>query len=385
MDLLVNHEQGISMLGQWIGEFQATGWYGRIVVDAESTGGMVGGSVSLFPGPGSVGTITVGRIVPFEPQISPAHVLVLVNPIHPVTGQMVPWYELERVFPSMRFGTIIQAVVDWQQQQMTITWQSNIGTQGQATLYTSDAGRPSELAPVVMDWQQFKQHVSQLDPRRYVFRGQREPWRLRSKFHRTGRCDLVRYTGEDMQVLHRHLSAHTRHLFNRQNSDENGAMLHLAQHHGFPTPLIDWSYSPFVAAYFAYHSIKNADAVNAPDEQRIRIHQFDRQQWWNDFNQIAVTAPAAPHFSLLEFLPVDNQRLIPQQALSGLTNLADVEQYIGWTESQSGNRYLTAIDLPVRSREMVMRELAMMGLTAGSLFPGLDGVCEELSERFFPS
>ncbi|KFL51681.1 hypothetical protein JM78_25050 [Burkholderia pyrrocinia] len=373
------------MLGQWIGEFQATGWYGRIVVDAESTGGMVGGSVSLFPGPGSVGTITVGRIVPFEPQISPAHVLVLVNPIHPVTGQMVPWYELERVFPSMRFGTIIQAVVDWQQQQMTITWQSNIGTQGQATLYTSDAGRPSELAPVVMDWQQFKQHVSQLDPRRYVFRGQREPWRLRSKFHRTGRCDLVRYTGEDMQVLHRHLSAHTRHLFNRQNSDENGAMLHLAQHHGFPTPLIDWSYSPFVAAYFAYHSIKNADAVNAPDEQRIRIHQFDRQQWWNDFNQIAVTAPAAPHFSLLEFLPVDNQRLIPQQALSGLTNLADVEQYIGWTESQSGNRYLTAIDLPVRSREMVMRELAMMGLTAGSLFPGLDGVCEELSERFFPS
>jgi hypothetical protein len=373
------------MLGQWIGEFTATGWYGKIVVDAERTGGTIGGSVSLFPGQGSVGTITVGRIVPFEPQVSPVQVLVLVNPMHPATGQMVPWHELERVFPNMRFGTIIQAVVDWQHMQMKLTWQSNIGTQGQATLHSSDAGRPSELTPVVMDWQQFKQHVSQLDPRRYVFRGQREPWRLRSKFHRTGRCDLVRYTGEDMQILHRHLSAHTRHLFNRQNSDENGAMLHLAQHHGFPTPLIDWSYSPFVAAYFAYHSIKNADAMNAPDEQRIRIHQFDRQQWWNDYGQIAVTAPAPPHFSLLEFLPVENQRLIPQQALSGLTNLADVEQYIGWAERQSGNRYLTAIDLPVRSREMAMRELATMGLTAGSLFPGLDGVCEELSERLFPS
>lgn len=62
------------MLGQWIGEFKATGWYGRIVVDAERTGDMVGGSVSLFPGQGSVGAITVGRIVPFEPQVSSVQV-----------------------------------------------------------------------------------------------------------------------------------------------------------------------------------------------------------------------------------------------------------------------------------------------------------------------
>jgi hypothetical protein len=380
-----NKESGLRMLGQWGGDFTATGWHGAIVIDAERIGDMVGGSVSLFPGQGSVGTVTVGRIVPFAPQDSPVQALVLVNPIHPVTGQMVPWHELERVFPNMRFGTIIQASIEWQQLQMTVTWHSNIGTQGQATLYTSNAGRPSELTPIVMDWQQFKQHVAQLDPRRYVFRGQREPWRLRSKFHRTGRCDLVRYTGEDMQVLYRHVSAHTRHLFNRNNSDENGAMLHLAQHHGFPTPLIDWSYSPFVAAYFAYHQITNADAMDAPDEQRIRIHQFDRQQWWDDYRQIAVTAPAPPHFSLLDFLPIENARLIPQQALSGLTNVADVEQYIGRAERQSGNHYLTAIDLPVKSRKMIMQDLAMMGLTAGSLFPGLDGACEELSERLFPS
>jgi hypothetical protein len=32
-----------------------------------------------------------------------------------------------------------------------------------------------------------------------------------------------------------------------------------------------------------------------------------------------------------------------------------------------------------------MRELALMGITAGSLFPGLDGACEELRERLFPS
>ncbi|WP_448165222.1 FRG domain-containing protein [Burkholderia cepacia] len=372
------------MIGQWIGDFVATNWHGRITIDVERVGSKVGGSASLFPGRGSVGAVTIGRIVPFESQDSPAQVLILGNPIHPVTQQAVPWYELERVFPNMRFGTIIQATVNWQQMRMTVDWNSNIGTRGNATLHTSDAGRPSDLVPVDMDWQQFKGHLAQLEPRRYVFRGQRQPWRLRSKFHRTGRCDLIRYTAEDMQALHRHLSAHTKHLFDRSKSDENGAMLHLAQHHGFPTPLIDWSYSPFVASYFAYHGMRNADAITAPDEQRIRILQFDRLQWWEDYNQIAVTAPAQPHFSLLEFLPVENPRLIPQQALSGLTNIDDVEQYIAWAGNQTGKCYLTAIDLPARSREMVMHDLTMMGLTAGSLFPGLDGTCEELSERFFP-
>jgi len=30
-----------------------------------------------------------------------------------------------------------------------------------------------------------------------------------------------------------------------------------------------------------------------------------------------------------------------------------------------------------------MNELAYMGITAGALFPGLDGTCEELKEKNF--
>ncbi len=39
--------------------------------------------------------------------------------------------------------------------------------------------------------------------------------------------------------------------------------------------------------------------------------------------------------------------------------------------------------LPVRDRKRVINELQYMGITAGSLFPGLDGACEELRERNF--
>jgi hypothetical protein len=83
-----------------------------------------------------------------------------------------------------------------------------------------------------------------------------------------------------------------------------------------------------------------------------------------------------------EGLSHSNERLIPQQSISSVTNIDDRETYIRSTEIES-RRYLHIIDLPVNERQHVMRELSLMGITAGALFPGLDGACEELRERFF--
>jgi hypothetical protein len=45
-------------------------------------------------------------------------------------------------------------------------------------------------------------------------------------------------------------------------------------------------------------------------------------------------------------------------------------------------QHLRVIDLPVSQRTEAMRELSMMGLTPGSFFPGLDGACSQLKDRF---
>ena len=74
--------------------------------------------------------------------------------------------------------------------------------------------------------------------------------------------------------------------------------------------------------------------------------------------------------------------MIPQQAASTVTNIDDIESYIQSVQ-QNGKTYLWAIDLPVDNRRQVIRDLSYMGITAGSLFPGLDGACEELRERNF--
>ena len=177
--------------------------------------------------------------------------------------------------------------------------------------------------------ERLQEYVAELDGGRFLFRGRKnKPWRLRTSFHRTGRADVQRFLDEDVQTLHKHLSARTKHVFNLNIPNENGAFFNLVQHHGYPTPLLDWTYSPYVAAFFAYRSLSNEDALKSTDEQKVRIIVFDQAEWKNDFIQLNLLACSGLHFSVKEFLAIENERMIPQQAASTVTNIDDIESYV---------------------------------------------------------
>src|SRR5258708_10324100 len=119
-------------------------------------------------------------------------------------------------------------------------------------------------------------------------------------------------------------------------------------------------------------------ACAAPDE-KVRIHVFDQQQWRADWPQSLMLVIPGPYVSVGEFIAIENERMIPQQGVSTVTNIDDIETYIRSKET-GPTRYLSAIDLPKQERRQVVRELSYMGITAGSLFTGLDGSCDELRE-----
>ena len=270
----------------------------------------------------------------------------------------------------------------WTDKELKLSWKSDIGVEGDCTLTKLAAGQPSEIRPLKKNWREYKEYVAGLKGRNYLFRGQNEPWRLRTSFHRAGRADVSRFVREDIPVLHRHLSARTKHLFNRANPEENGALFNLIQHHGYPTPLLDWTYSPYVAVFFAYRGISNEKAAISKPTDVVRVLVFDYAKWKTDFNQVLFLDPAYLHFSVAEFIAIENERMIPQQAASTVTNIDDIESYIRSKQS-SEKSYLWAIDLPVSERKEVANDLRYMGITAGSLFPDLVGMCEELKERNF--
>ena len=184
-----------------------------------------------------------------------------------------------------------------------------------------------------------------------------------------------------MPELNKALSSSTKNIFDLNNPLHYGAFVSLAQHHGYPTPLLDWTWSPYVAAFFAFRNIsKYPDEVSAT--KKVRIFKFDVKEW-NKISRLDKIFPAPPIVSILDPLAFDNMRAIPQQSLTTISNIDDIETYIADVERLKNKVYLEVMDLPWNQRESVMRELALMGVTAGALFPGFDGACERLKEKNF--
>jgi hypothetical protein len=375
------HGLEATMNGHWYGRYSGTN-NGQIVIELDDRGEFFEGSAYAYDGnPSFPSTFAHIKTIDKSKQAS---VKVQLAPLDPRSGEITDWKSIVNLYPNnIIIPNEAQVDFDWNEKHLIVKWKTNISTSGAAELSKSEVENTSTCVPLaVTSWLEFKDYVTKLEHYRYIFRGQSTTKRLRTPFHRTGRGDMRRFFLEDVFTLHRHLSARTRHFFDLSNPMQNGAFLNLVQHHGYPTPLLDWTYSPFVAAFFAYQRIKRSEADGAPADRKVRIFVFDKFQWCSDVQQILSTNVRWPHFSILEPVAIGNERLIPQQALSSFTTVDDIETYIQSKENET-KRYLQVIDLPVRERDQIMRELGLMGITAGSLFPGLDGACEELRERFF--
>lgn len=235
-----------------------------------------------------------------------------------------------------------------------------------------------------MDWSEFRHAISELNWKKPVFRGQSEPWKLMTAFHRRERFDVSRFQWQDLPALHRHLSSRTRHIFDLKDPAQKGAFINLVQHHGYPTPFLDWSYSPYVAAFFAFNGTRMGAKTEHEDEKYVRIFLFNIEQWTKTtFQSPDYLETAYPHLSFAEYPAIENPRAIPQQSITLSTNVHDLEGYIKTQENLSNTQYLRVIDIPWSEQRKALKDLEFMGLTAGALFPGLDGACSDVMSRFF--
>lgn len=372
------------MKGQWIGDYTGSS-SGTIIINIDEKRSYFQGIAYLNEQDTNIPTTAVSFRTPDKSRSCQFRTS-QIFPINLDSGMPDLWENVKHRYTNdITVSQSADVEVSWNEENVSLAWTGDNGVSGRCRLKCSKAGQPSNLTPLLNDWESYKAHVNDLEKSRYLFRGQNKPWRLRTSFHRTGRADLTRFLNEDIQSLHKQLSARTNHLFDLNVPDQNGAFFNLVQHHGYPTPLLDWSYSPYVAAFFAYRGITIEDAqqsLSENNEDKVRILVLDQARWKEDQNQVMLLSHPSLYFSIGEFLAIENERMIPQQAASTLTNVDDIESFLESKESEQ-KRYLFAIDLPVSDREKVVHELRYMGITAGSMFPGLDGACEQLKEQNF--
>jgi len=369
------------MKGQWIGE--ATGELpGKLIINIDDLGDHYAGYAYLLPYSLADGSRPPGAAAYFETvdKSNKFSFTAYISPIDPDTGQQTEWENIKDRFPIFTFSS--QAIVTgyFKENELSMKSKGVNGSEYATTIIREPFSEDSSIEGKELNWDKYKRHVSSMLTDNSLFRGQRQPWKLRTFFHRKKRYDLNRFISKDIQKLHQNLSAKTSHLFNLEVPKENGAFFNLVQHHGYPTPLLDWTLSPYVAAFFAFRRVpKNSTGKS------VRIFIFNQNAWEKDFQQLEQLDVPGLHLSISEFLAIANDRLLPQQSVTTVTNVDDIEAYITSREKEKGKKYISAIDIPVLERNKVMQELSFMGITAGSMFPGLDGACEELREKMFDS
>jgi hypothetical protein len=193
----------------------------------------------------------------------------------------------------------------------------------------------------------------------------------------------------------------------RKYAPRDGAMgdsvwnwLALAQHHGLPTRLLDWTYSPFVAMHFATQDLECydldgviwcVDYVRTNQLQPHELRDILGEEGANAFtaeilDRAARSLPdldglaAEPYVLFLEPPSLD-QRIVNQYALFSLMSspTADLHAWLG-----ARPELFRRIVIPAALKWEVRDKLDQANVTERVLFPGLDGLSRWLRRHYTP-
>ena len=231
-------------------------------------------------------------------------------------------------------------------------------------------------------WTEYKAKASQdLDSYgAYIYRGQRlASWGLTSTVHRTALVrsipDITGYVNYMVPRVHDAIEAWTGRNWDLSKPMALAEFLAFLQHNGFPTPLLDWTASPYIAAYFAFEAVNHF----APQQENVSVYSFNQLTWSSKFKQVYDVADVTPHVSVLRPRTVGNHKLSLQQGWFTWSNVSDIEAHIRLNES-SDQAFLRKYELKVSERPRVMRELDLMGISALQLMPSVEAVCKKALE-----
>ena len=258
-------------------------------------------------------------------------------------------------------------------------------------------------ATTISKWDQFAS-ITLSQKGQWIYRGQRKDknWPLRTTLERAlnnWSIDVANGPAIERQLVR---DFRRRYRGGDQDRVDRDTLycLALMQHHGAPTRLLDWTYSPFVAAKNAIESGAKDGVVYCLNAQwcnqvvskivgdgAIRARNSDGLRNDSTFISIYMTDPNRRRFVFNENPFHLNERLTIQQgvfmcpgdiASSFVDNITAMD---GWEREE--NLLKICFQLDDEGIRDFAKVLVRMNIDSAALFPGLDGFSRSLGERLF--
>lgn len=143
----------------------------------------------------------------------------------------------------------------------------------------------------------------------------------------------------------------------QSNPESEVEWLTIAQHHGLPTRLLDWSLSPLIACFFAVYSLSKSDGA-------IYVYDIGRFKKEEEIDSSTLK-------DIVAFFPSHATRRVTAQ--SGMFTIHPTNNMK--LESES----IKKIVIPADRKKYFLEKIVKFGVHPGTVFPDLDGLSNYLS------
>jgi len=247
----------------------------------------------------------------------------------------------------------------------------------------------------ISSWREFRDLMGGDQFRSWAFRGQSDAnWKINSTLYRYFDDFNVHkdaWTFQEKRILRLFRRKAQQYLPTTPNESDTFEWLALMQHHGAPSRLIDFTWSPLIAAYFALnHATKNSAVwaifppkIDHSSSQQIRGGKvIDAPRQWLRIpgNYEKFFLPGTEPFVVTGEPQIMNRRLTIQSGTFAVPGILDEPLESILLDYPEGEDLIVKIELETsKIRQEAMRDLYQSNIREVTLFPGLDGFARSLA------